>query len=329
MSFNFYPLAGTEPTVSSLASVYSPYYQKMIFCSASGLHSMDSTLQITNMLPIAGTYTTYGITVDESNGDIYFILKQSANSNWQISKFTEGGTHTVIHTSSSTTLARNLFIEAGYLYAVMSNASLHRRALSGGTLAFFSNLPTSNTAASGQRVVKIGSDFYYYANKSVLKSSDLSTWVQSHVPNPYTGAQTTWFVISGFDYHGKHVCIVRYDTSGTIKTAVLELNPDGTYQDFCPRFNGDCQGYGLVHGRLFLNSGYLSSPQRSLFSVVLPNGKVVANKQAPQRFSTSMDAEFCQVGNMVIWLHDAAFAYSDPYIWIDSNLIAAGWVMGG
>lgn len=342
MSFTFYPIAGTEPSMPSGVNqfFYSEYHNKTFFVGNTitlgyvALFSIDPvSLVITQeaTTPVTATVSS-GLTEDPTNGDIFFVVKSSANSTGALYKWVGGTGFTSIYSFSSTVRPEALHYIDGFLYYLGANATIYRIATTGGTPVSMGAIPTAAIAGGlVSKLIRIGDNgkYYLYGAKAVFESSDLTNWVQTHVPNPYTGSQTTWFVTTGFNFDGRHVCLVRYDTSSSPKVAIYELKADGVYEPLCPPFAGDCQGWGNIEGYIFITSSYTSSPNQSLFSVISKNGHVFINKPCSVRFGTSPTTPFVKLGNRVLWPHSTAFAISDPISWIDSMKTKAGWVMGG
>ena len=338
-SFSFYPIVGTEPVLISApqTAVYSEFHEKPFFVGAapvSGimLFSMNADMSLTTHATVSTSgMTASGITFDDE-GNVYFVGLTTANTSI-IYKWVVGtSVVTALYTAPSASRPDAVHVFDGLLYYYGTNRIVYRMPLTGGTpTAISAALPlvAANTSVVTKRIVKVGSEYFVYGSKAVFKSSDLITWVQSHVPNPYTGSQTTWQIISGFELDDKHLCIVRFDTSSSVKTAVMELRPDGSHALHCPANPGDCQGFGVAHTRLFLTSAYTTSPNRSVFSVVSPNGESFVSKLSATRFSLSIAAPFVRFQNKVVWAHSSAFGISDPAYWIDSMRVKSGWIMGG
>lgn len=340
MSFTFYPIVGTEPNVASGAQAfaYSKFHGKAFFATNTpsvgyiALYSINDSLVITQEASTTLTgYTGSGIVIDESNGDVYFLAKNNSNSTANLYKWS-GSNLTSIATIPSASRPESLQLIGGFLHYLGANRGIYRLPTTGGTPTLLATAPLD--AANSLLVSKViregaGGKYYLYGSKSVLESSDLINWAVTHVPNPYTGSQTTWFVTTGFEFNGRHVCLVRFDTSSSTKTAIYELKAGGVYEELCPPFGGDCQGWGVAEGYIFLTSGYTTSPNRSLFSVISKNGHVYINKPCSARFGISPTTPFVQIGNRMLWPHSTEFAVSDPIAWIDAMKVTGGWIMGG
>lgn len=345
MSFTFYPIAGTEPTFTSSPQslVSSVFHGKTFFVAPAAvasqgiaLYSIDANLVITEIVRAgASGYSGGGIAVDETDGSVYFCAKNGSDSTGYIYKWVVGSTSVITLESALPISQRpeSVQIFDGLLYYLSFDNKVYRRSKDAGMLSTL--IATLPTAAANSNVVSrsirksVSGKYHIYGAKAVLESSDLVNWTVTHTPNPYTGSQTTWFVTGGFDLKGEHYTLVRFDTGSVTKTAIYRLLSDGAYELLCPVFEGDCQGWGVAFDRVFLTSGYTSSPNRSLFSVVSLSGHVFIRKPCSFRFGVGVTAPFSSLGDKVLWAHSGAFAISDPITWIDALRVKGGWVMGG